>query len=90
MESVLVEIFGRRIRLRGDDPEKIRNYAGYLNSQLEELQEKLNLADSSKVLLLGAMIITEKLFQSEDRNRHLESELARLDQDVRNFLERHK
>ena len=78
MKSVDVEIFGRQYRLRGDDPEAVRRYAEYLNTELNELAQRVPFTDSSKVLTLGAMVVTEQLFAERARVETMQKEIDRL------------
>ncbi|MCD4828631.1 MAG: cell division protein ZapA [Candidatus Cloacimonetes bacterium] len=83
MAPVDIEIFGRQYRLRGDDPETIRQYADYLNAELDKLSERMEFTDSVRVLSLGAMVVTEQLFAERAKHAELVKEIDRL----RNLME---
>jgi len=89
MTSVEVEIFGRMYRLRGEDPDKVRRYAAYLNAQLNDLAARMEFTDSTRVLSLAGMVLTEQLFAERDRNDTLQKEIDRLRGLVDNFLNEH-
>ncbi len=78
MQSVEVEILGRRYRLRGEDPDKIVSYADYLNKELNNLAQHMEFADSTQVLVLGALGIVEQLFLEREQKDGLQDEMDRL------------
>ena len=87
MTSVEVEIFGRRHRLRGDDPDRIRQYAEYLNTELDRLAERMEFAESVSVLSLGGMVLTEQLFEEREKTQTLQKEIDRLRGLLESFLD---
>ena len=52
MQSVEVEIFGRRFRLRSDDPERTKQIADEINNQIDTLSKHYDNLDFTKLLLL--------------------------------------
>ena len=52
MQSVEVEIFGRRFRLKSDNPERTTRVADEINRQIEELNSTFDNLDFTKLLLL--------------------------------------
>lgn len=80
MQSVEVDIFGRKFRLRSDDPQRICDVVNEINRQLNELQSSYDQLDFSKLLLLLALQQQEKVFTLQQKNQELASDLERLNQ----------
>ncbi len=86
MKTIEVELFGRKLRIRGDDPAKIHKYADYLNAELNELKSKIEFTDHTNLILFGALIITEKYFLERDMNNALADEMNRLNDMIKAFV----
>jgi cell division protein ZapA (FtsZ GTPase activity inhibitor) len=71
MKPIDIEILGKRYHLRSDNPEKIRQYAKYINEHLEELYQKFNTVDQHKVFVLYLLRLTEKYFDEKAQNEKL-------------------
>ncbi len=80
MKSVEVDIFGRRFRLRSDDPEATLAISEAINRQLEELREQYENLDFTKLLLLLSLQQQEKITSLSDRNQELSTDLERMNQ----------
>lgn len=78
MQAVEVEIFGRRFRLRSDDPERTLLVAEKINRQIGELSEQYDNLDFTKLLLLICLQQQEQILGLEDKTFELSSELDRL------------
>ena len=86
MKSVEVEIYGRKFRLRGEDPEKINRIVEALNEQLEELNDKYNIIDQNQLFLLNSLNIAEQLIDLQDINMNLKEEIDRLNKLISTFI----
>lgn len=86
MKSVEVEIYGRKFKLRGDDPDKIIRIANSLNQQLEELNDKYDIIDQYKLLILNSLNISEQLIDLQDLNVSLKEEIDRLNKLISSFI----
>jgi cell division protein ZapA (FtsZ GTPase activity inhibitor) len=80
MQSVEVEIFGRRFRLRSDNPDRTRRIADEINRQINELIENYDSLDFTKLLLLICLQQQEQVFVLHDKNIELSADLERLNQ----------
>ncbi|MDY0152786.1 MAG: cell division protein ZapA [Candidatus Cloacimonas sp.] len=80
MQSVEVEIFGRRFRLRSDDPLRTRKIAEEINSQIAELSDHYDDLDFTKLLLLICLQQQEQVLTLGEKNCGLSSDLERLNQ----------
>lgn len=86
MQAVEVEIFGRRFRLRSDDPERTTKVAEALNEQIAELSKQYDNLDFTKLLLLICLQQQEQVLVLEDKNTELGSELERLNQMISKII----
>ncbi|MDD2227786.1 MAG: cell division protein ZapA [Candidatus Cloacimonetes bacterium] len=80
MQSVEVEIFGRRFRLRSDDPLRTKRIADEINRQIGELTASYENLDFTKILLLVCLQQQEQIFLLGDKNSELSSDLERMNQ----------
>ncbi|HNZ06469.1 MAG: cell division protein ZapA [Candidatus Cloacimonetes bacterium] len=78
MQSVEVEIFGRKFRLRTDDVEKTQTIVAEINNQLSDLQILYESLDFTKLLLLLALQQQEQVLELQSQNIQLSSDLERL------------
>ncbi|MEF3694748.1 MAG: cell division protein ZapA [Candidatus Cloacimonadota bacterium] len=86
MTSIEVAIFGRVYRLRTSDPEATLMVAAELDRQLNELKERYEITDFSKLILLVALQQQEEV-QSLKKNYQTQGkELERLNQMVSKIL----
>jgi cell division protein ZapA (FtsZ GTPase activity inhibitor) len=86
MTSIEVAIFGRVYRLRTSDPESTLLVAAELDRQLNELKERYEIMDFSKLLLLVALQQQEEV-QSLKKNYQTQGkELERLNQMISKIL----
>ncbi|MBW6513914.1 MAG: cell division protein ZapA [Candidatus Syntrophosphaera sp.] len=86
MKSVEVEIFGRRFRLRSDNPKETQAVAGAIDSELNQLRELYENLDFTKLLLLLALKKQDEISSLQTRTSELEKELDRLNQMVGKFV----
>ncbi len=82
MKSVEVEIFGRRFRLRSDDPKATLAIAEAINTELNQLRELYENLDFTKLLLLLALKKQDEINSLSHHMRNQELELNRLNQMV--------
>ncbi len=80
--STQVEIFGAKYTFDGDDPEHIRQLAGYVNAKMLETAQHIKNVTTSKVAVLAAMNITEELFnlrrEADRSKRHAAHRLDKM------------
>ncbi|GAB1366152.1 hypothetical protein MASR1M36_10230 [Candidatus Cloacimonadaceae bacterium] len=86
MQAVEVEIFGRRFRLRSDDPEKTTRVADEINRQINELSSQYDNLDFTKLLLLICLQQQEQVIDLSDRNLELGTELERMNQMISRII----
>ncbi len=78
MKAIEIEILGKKYYFKGDDPDGLKKTAQYLESQLEELNQRFNTVDQKKLFVLYSLIITEKYFAEKENNEKLSSELEQI------------
>jgi cell division protein ZapA (FtsZ GTPase activity inhibitor) len=86
MQSVEVEIFGRRFRLRSDNPTKTEKIAADLSQQLTELYETYEQLDFARLLLLACFQREENLQNLSEENETLKVELSRVNQMIEKLM----
>jgi cell division protein ZapA (FtsZ GTPase activity inhibitor) len=86
MKSVEVVIFGRRFRLRSDDPTHTHKIAEDLSRQLTELSETYDQLDFSRLLLLACFQREDALQAAVLENEELKEELHRMNQMLENIV----
>ncbi len=86
MNSIEVEIFGRIFRLRSQDPALTMQIAAELNRQINELKEKYDNLDFTKLLLLIALQQQEQVQQLQVRNKELSTDLERMNQMISKII----
>lgn len=86
MQSVEVEIFGRRFRLRSDNPTRTQKIAAELSRQLTELYETYEHLDFARLLLLACFQREESLQHALEENDTLKSELNRVNQMIEKIM----
>jgi cell division protein ZapA (FtsZ GTPase activity inhibitor) len=86
MNSIEVEIYGRKYKIKGEDTQKLRLIADKLNSQLIELGDQYELLEFNKLLLLCSLQLQEKLLDLNKTNQELKDELERMNQMISAFI----
>lgn len=87
MNSVEVEIFGRKYKLKGEDTPKLRLISEKLNAHLVELGEQYELLEFNKLLLLCSLQLQEKIIDLGKTNQELKDELERMNQMISAFIQ---
>ncbi|MBC8384493.1 MAG: cell division protein ZapA [Candidatus Cloacimonetes bacterium] len=78
MKSIQIEILGKKYDLKCDEPEKIIEYAEYLNSELDNLIDEYNIVEQNKLLVLLLLRMIEKDFKEADKTRNLQIDMDQL------------
>lgn len=86
MKSVEVEIFGRRFRLRTDNPKETHAVAAAIDAELNQLREIYENLDFTKLVLLLLLKKQDEISSLQNRSSELEKELERLNQMVGNIV----
>ena len=86
MQSVEVEIFGRRFRLRSDDPTRTQKIAADLSKQLYDIYEESEHLDFARILLLACFKQQEDLQLVLEENEKIRAELERMNQMIEKIV----
>ena len=78
MKAIEIEILGRKYYFKSDDPERPKETARHLESQLEELNERFNTVDQNKLFVLYSLMLLEKYVAEIDNNKKLNEELEQI------------
>ncbi|HNX37397.1 MAG TPA: cell division protein ZapA [Candidatus Cloacimonadota bacterium] len=86
MNSIEVEIYGRIFRLRSQDPALTMQIAADINKQINELKEKYDNLDFTKLLLLVSLQQQEQVQLLQIRNKELSTDLDRMNQMISKII----
>lgn len=87
METVYVEVFGKKYPFRGEDPEKIRQYAEYLNDLLVDISSKYGLVNYQESMVMICMLITENYFTIKEQKEVLENKIVNLNEIMNDLIQ---
>jgi len=86
MESIEVYIMGKKYALRAENTEKVKQYADHLNSLLDDISSKYGIVESKDILVLAAMVLTEKMFLMTEESNNLRQEIESLNGMLSSFF----
>lgn len=77
-ERVSVKILNSTFDLETDtEPLFINQLAEYVNKKLQEVGKEQNTQDTTKILSIGLIILTEEIFKLKEEKENIEMELDR-------------
>lgn len=79
MQSIEIELLGRKYFFKTDNPDKIREYAEFMKSELDTLYKKNPAIDHTKLFTYYSLSLTERFFKEIEKNKILSSELKNID-----------
>ncbi len=86
-KSVKVKIFGSEYPLRGESEEFTKKVAGYVDTMINSIHDKIPEQPPLTISVLAALNITEDLLKEKDKNRDMignfENEIIK----ISNYLE---
>jgi cell division protein ZapA (FtsZ GTPase activity inhibitor) len=81
-KSVKVKIFGSEYPLRGESEEFTKKVAGYVDTMINSIHDKIPEQPPLTISVLAALNITEDLLKEKDKNREMisnfESEIIKI------------
>jgi cell division protein ZapA (FtsZ GTPase activity inhibitor) len=81
-KSVKVKIFGSEYPLRGESEEFTKKVAGYVDTMINTIHDKIPEQPPLTISVLAALNITEDLLKEKDKNREMisnfESEIIKI------------
>ncbi|MDP8231254.1 MAG: cell division protein ZapA [Candidatus Zophobacter franzmannii] len=76
MESISVEIFGRRYQMKTDSVEKTEQLQHYINSELSKIASRYGELDRDMILVLFSMMLSEEYLTISKELESVRSELS--------------
>ena len=70
-KSVKVKIFGSEYPLRGESEEFTKKVAGYVDTMINSIHDKIPEQPPLTISVLAALNITEDLLKEKDKNREM-------------------
>lgn len=83
MAEVLIKINGKNYRMACEEGEqdRVMNLGERFNSCINDLKEKFGGIDSERLIIMAAMIITDQLYEAEQKLEDGNAEVSRLKQE---------
>ena len=86
-KSVKVKIFGSEYPLRGESEEFTKKVAGYVDTMINSIHDKIPEQPPLTISVLAALNITEDLLKEKDKNREMISSFENEVIKISNYLE---
>lgn len=90
-KSIKVKIFGSEYPLRGENEDVTKKIAGYVDSMISSIHDKIPEQPPLTIAVLSALNITEDLMKERDHNQqamtYLETEIVKLSNYLDNCLD---
>lgn len=83
MQSIEIELLGRKYFFKTDNPDKIREYAEFMKNELDALYEKNPAIDHTKLFAYYSLSLTERFFKEIEKNEILSKELKNIDSSLK-------
>src|SRR5437867_11034263 len=74
-DTLSVTIFGSEYKIKGADPEYIREVAAYVDAKMRELERRLSSGSPTKVAILTSLNIADELFREREEKSRLMTDL---------------
>ena len=78
MDSIEIEILGKKFFFKSDKPERLMRCAEYVKTHMEDMNKKYNTVNQSKLYVLYSLMLTEKLFDEIDKNKELTKKIEQI------------
>ncbi|HOQ79495.1 MAG TPA: cell division protein ZapA [Candidatus Cloacimonadota bacterium] len=78
MEVVEIKVLGHTLPVKGDNAQKIKEYARYLDSYLREVSDTLGFVDQKTLFILAGLNFVETIYTLKEKNEMLEQELNKV------------
>jgi len=86
-KSVRVKIFGSEYPLRGESEEFTKKVAGYVDTMINSIHDKIPEQPPLTISVLAALNITEDLLKEKDKNREMISNFENEIIKISNYLD---
>ncbi|MBN1327085.1 MAG: cell division protein ZapA [Candidatus Cloacimonetes bacterium] len=78
MQTVELVVLGKKYYLKSDNPEKLKEFARQLENSLEELNQRFNTVDQTKLYLLHTLQLMERCLELNKQNDELRCQFERI------------
>ena len=85
MQSIEIELLGRKYFFKTDNPDKIREYAEFMKKELDSLYERNPAIDHTKLFAYYSLSLTERFFDEIAKNKELSEELKNIDSSLKDL-----
>lgn len=79
MQSIEIEIYGKKYFLKSDDPENIKRCAIFLDKYISDVNRNLNIMDSSQLFLFSALFLSDEYLKLQDDFNALKQQFDRIE-----------
>lgn len=86
-KSIKVKIFGSEYPLRGESEEFTKKVAGYVDTMINSIHDKIPEQPPLTISVLAALNITEDLLKEKDKNRDMISNFENEIIKISNYLD---
>lgn len=86
-KSIKVKIFGSEYPLRGESEEFTKKVAGYVDTMINSIHDKIPEQPPLTISVLAALNITEDLLKEKDKNREMISNFENEIIKISNYLD---
>ncbi len=77
-KQIDINILGQRLKVQGENSQKIQEYAEYLDNFLRKMTESYGLIDQKTLFMIAGLNLVEKVFELNVENNKLRTELDKL------------
>jgi cell division protein ZapA len=75
-DTLSVMILGSEYKIKGADPDYIKNVAAYVDAKMRELERRLATGTPTRIAILASLNIADELFRERAERDRLDKELV--------------
>jgi cell division protein ZapA len=75
-DTLSVTILGSEYKIKGADPDYIKNVAAYVDAKMRELERRLAAGTPARIAILASLNIADELFRERAERDRLDKELV--------------
>jgi len=72
-----VSILGNHYRIRGEDPEYIKEIEAYLNNKFDEINSKFDIIEQNKLFVLVSFSLVDEIFKIQNEFKLMKEKLEK-------------
>jgi cell division protein ZapA (FtsZ GTPase activity inhibitor) len=85
MKPVEINVIGTKVRVQGENAQKIQEYAEFLDNFLREINTTHGTLDQKTLFILAGLNLTEQIFELKEKNDQLSQELNKVNSLLQNL-----